>query len=97
MLWSNIQANILGKELRTLELQQEANSLGAAILAGIGLGIFSDFDTATKEFVKVKDVYKPSATEMKAYNEIYPIFSEVYDALVSVNSKLKSFDGRKSE
>ena len=97
VLWSNIQANILGKELRTLELQQEANSLGAAILAGIGLGIFSDFNTAAKEFIKVKDVYVPSAAETAVYNEIYPIFSEVYDALVPVNSKLKSFDGRKSE
>ena len=94
-LWSSIQANIMGKEIRTLELQQEANSLGAAILAGIGLGIFSDFNKAVKEFVKTSEVYKPNVEQMAVYNELYPIFTEVYDTLVPANTKLKSFDGRK--
>ena len=58
-VWSDIQANVMNKEFRTLEFQQEANSLGAAILAGIGLGIFPDFSKAIQEFIKVKNIYKP--------------------------------------
>lgn len=90
-VWGDIQANVMNREFRTLEFQQEANSLGAAILAGIGLKLFPDFCKAAKEFVKVKNIYKPDREKAQAYDRLYPVFLKLYQALAPINSELKKF------
>lgn len=61
-LWCQIKADMTGKEIAILE-NNETACLGSAILAGVGIGIFSDVKTICKKNVKIKKVYTPSGTD----------------------------------
>ncbi|NLC69163.1 MAG: hypothetical protein GX754_10390 [Clostridiaceae bacterium] len=79
-LWNQIKADITGKEIVTLE-NTETTSLGAAMLAGIGTGIFKDFHDACLKCVKVKDRYYPDAKNAAVYEEMYGKYKELYDSI----------------
>jgi xylulokinase len=66
---------------------EEATSMGAAIAAGIGVGMFKDF-SAIDKFLKIEEIIKPNMDVHKKYNEILPLFNEAYHALVVFFNKL---------
>ncbi len=72
-LWCQIKADMTGKDIAILE-NNETACLGSAILAGVGVGIFSDVATVCKNLVKIKKIYKPSGTD---YTECYKNFLDV--------------------
>jgi len=88
-LWCQIIADICGKPIARPLLTQEAGCLGAAISAGVGIGIFKDFMVA-EDLVKITDIVYPRAENHKRYNNIYPIFKEAYQALIPVFKQLTS-------
>lgn len=90
-VWQQILASVLNKNINILTGQQEANSMGAAIVAGVGLGVFSGFDQAVKNFINVKRVVRPKPEEVELYNKLYKIFQQSYDSITGVNSKLSNF------
>ena len=57
LLWRQILADIFGKELVTLRTS-EGSALGAALLAGVGAGIYGSVEQ-TAEAIQVKDRLKP--------------------------------------
>jgi len=90
-VWQQILASVLNKSINILTGQQEANSMGAAIVAGVGLGVFPGFDQAIKNFIDVQRVIKPRPEEAKLYQKLYKIFQKSYNSLMSVNSELSNF------
>ncbi len=69
-LWCQIKADMTEKEIAILE-NNETACLGSAILAGVGVGVFSDVKSICKTLVKIKMVYSPSGTD---YTECYKNF-----------------------
>lgn len=69
-LWCQIKADMTGKEIAILE-NKETACLGSALLAGVGVGIYSDIKTVCKNIVKIKKTYTPSG---KDYTECYNNF-----------------------
>jgi xylulokinase len=49
-LWCQIRADVLGKPLRRAAML-EAGVLGAALMAGVGIGVFSSLKEAVRSFV----------------------------------------------
>lgn len=88
-IWRRIQASVMNRKIRTLSAQQEANSLGAAIICGVGLGIFSDFERAVHDFIKSREIIEPSPAEVAVYDELYAVFLDLYQSLSPINSRLK--------
>lgn len=88
-VWRNIQANVMNRKICTLNAQQEANSLGAAIVCGVGLGIFPDFNNAVKDFVKVREIIEPEQKSAKRYDGYYEAFKELYKAVSPINTRIK--------
>ncbi len=66
-LWCQIKADMTGKRLITLE-NEETACLGAAILAGVGTGVYESVETAAQKAVAVKRIYEPSGED---YTECY--------------------------
>jgi xylulokinase len=95
-LWREIEASILNMPVSTFAAQQEANSLGAAIIAGVALGIFTDFGDAVSRFIKVQQTTKPKPENVAVYKQLFPLFNKTYDALVGVNSDLVDFKNGQS-
>lgn len=68
--WNQIKANITGVVYKE-PVETETSSLGAAILAGLGSGIFRDAEEAVNSMVKIKKVYTPNSSYKHIYDERY--------------------------
>jgi xylulokinase len=87
-LWREIEASVLNKKIITLTAQQEANSLGAAIIAGVALGVFESFERATAMFIKTRETTLPDKKMLSTYKKVFPLFNEAYSSLVALNNDL---------
>ncbi len=79
-LWCQIIANMTGLNVSTMSCSENA-SLGAAILAGVGTGIFRSIDHGCKLSIELKTVYKPDPDEFKLYGEVYGRYLKLYNSL----------------
>jgi len=77
-IWNQIKADVTGKPLM-VPLYKEATAFGAAILAGVGCGLFKSLDEAVERYVRMEKVYEPLHTEM--YQDGYSKFIELYERL----------------
>ncbi|WP_102345865.1 xylulokinase [Bacillus sp. Marseille-P3661] len=77
-LWLQIQADIFGTEIYTTNTIEQACT-GAAILAGVGIGIYSDFEEACKVVVKRNpNPIEPIFENVKKYEYFYEKYKNLY-------------------
>ncbi|MBA7520421.1 hypothetical protein ES705_12517 [subsurface metagenome] len=69
----------------TLE-NSEGGIVGAAILAGVGIGIYSNEATGAKQFTKIRDEFMPNREHAERYEYLFKLYKEIHDLLQ------KSFD-----
>jgi xylulokinase len=81
------KADMAGKPIEVPELD-EATPLGAAVLAGIGVGLYQDEQDAFERIHKGAIVYEPNADLRRNYAERFEIFQEIYPALADVHHRL---------
>jgi xylulokinase len=79
-LWRQILADVLGAELVTVNTTEGA-AYGAALLAGVGVGVWSGVDEACQATIRVNDHTVPQASAGQMYDTIYPIYQALYPAL----------------
>ncbi|MBI2939908.1 MAG: hypothetical protein HYY04_05665 [Chloroflexi bacterium] len=79
-----IRANILNRPILAMNVS-EAASLGAAILAGVGVGLYESHEAAAHRLAQVRHVYHPDpdvATQYRSrlatYEVVHPLIREVY-------------------
>jgi len=83
-IWLQIQADILEKEIVTTCCEEQA-CLGAAITAGVGIGLFNSIGEASKTLVHYSpDVTEPNSSRFDMYREQF----HKYQALYRQNKKL---------
>jgi len=76
-LTCQILADILGREIETVDNPQNAGAMGAAVLVAIGLGIKkSVVDTAS--LIKSNQVYKPNPDHKGTYDRYFDAFKALY-------------------
>jgi xylulokinase len=75
-----VTADVLGLPLETLRMHP-GSALGAAFVAGMGVGIFDDWDQIER-FVEVAGVIEPR--DHDAYERPYRTFRALYPALREV-------------
>lgn len=68
-VWMQIKADILNVDILSPEIT-EASAFGAAMLGGIGCGIFRNYEEAVSDGVKVRTVH-PDKERAEYYQEIY--------------------------
>ncbi len=77
-LWMQMYADVTGCRI-SIPASDTATTLGAAILAGVGIGMYHDFDEAVEETVKITRVQEPIAENYEKYKrslELYLSLSE---------------------
>lgn len=67
-----------------------ATGLGAAIAAGIGIGLFDSWAKA-KEIRNAHDTYAPETAAVDAYRVLQPVFESAYRNLEAINEALVVF------
>lgn len=76
-LWCQILADVLGLPVHVPRVK-ESTALGAAILAGIGVGLFDSIEAAVKEVVHIEETYYPNFDNQAVYNDLYTKWRKVY-------------------
>jgi len=70
-IWLRIKADITGRKVESMEINNEGGCLGAAILAGLGIGAFQNAAEAVERFVKVGRTYLPDSEMHRRYGKKY--------------------------
>lgn len=86
-VWMQMLADVLGVNVLKPNYIEEATSMGAAIAAGIGVGVFEDFN-AIHKFLKIEDTIVPNMEIHERYEQVMPVFNEAYFALLNVYESL---------
>ncbi|MCX6044091.1 MAG: xylulokinase [Chloroflexi bacterium] len=79
-LWRQILADLLGNELVTVNTDEGA-AYGAALLAGVGIGVWSDVDAACAHVLQITGTTKPDPARAAHYNTVYEQYQQLYPAL----------------
>lgn len=82
-----ITANMFG--LPAVRTQtNETSGIGGAMAIFVGMGVFEDFNQASQQMVRRKQVFQPDMQQHKIYQKIYQdIFMEIYDRLAPLYAK----------
>jgi xylulokinase len=78
--WLQIMADVWGVTVRRRDIVDEANSLGAAVTAGVGAGLIADFGVA-RELSSVTAVFEPNGGRHDAYAAAHERFLDAYARL----------------
>lgn len=76
-LTCQILADVLGREIETVEHPQNCGAVGAALVVAVGLGLLPDL-TAAGQLVPVKERYLPNPEHKAVYDRYFPIFKSLY-------------------
>lgn len=79
-LWTQIKADVTGREI-AVPASDTATTLGAAILAGVGVGVYPDVETAVERTVAVKRRYSPNPANREVYDKGYQSYLALYESL----------------
>ncbi|MCE5343920.1 MAG: autoinducer-2 kinase [Eubacteriales bacterium] len=85
-LWCQIVADVLGLPVK-VPVVKEATALGAAILAGYGIGIYPDIAQTANKLVKWEHTYQPNQENHKVYEAMYTPWREVYQAQLVLSDR----------
>jgi xylulokinase len=81
-LWNQIQADVYGRPVETLRVGESA-VLGAAILGGVGTGVFASIEEGVAAMVHVTDRLEPDPQRHRRYEDLYHAYVQTYEGLSS--------------
>src|SRR5437660_9040547 len=79
-LWRQIQADIYGREVKTVQAEEGA-AYGAALLAGVAAGAWPSVDAACDAVVRIASSIEPNSESMKLLDSQYEKFMKIYPAM----------------
>ncbi len=66
--------------MKTID-NKEGPALGVAILAGVGVGLFSSVPEACDSLIHDKSVQEPIRANSDVYDKYYPLYQKLYTDL----------------
>ena len=88
-LWRQIQADVFQSPVRTVSGSAEGGAYGAALVAGVGCGLWSDLSEAAGNS-KTESETLPNSSLKGLYDELYETYVSMYPALTGVFNRLSS-------
>ena len=86
--WRQIVADILGISMLVPRVTDA--SFGAALIAGVGIGVFADEGAAAEQCVSVIARHDPDSARRSMYEEMYGIYHDAALQLIQVNHRLSA-------
>lgn len=84
-LWRQIQADVYGQAVQTVTVDEGA-AYGAAILAGVGAGVWTSVDEACEALVQTAHITLPQSDVVGLMNQQYAGYRRIYPALRSLKA-----------
>ena len=85
-LWRQILADVLATEL-VITSSDEGPALGAALMAGVGAGMFRSLEEGCAAAVAVRERIEPEPSRKAIYNGAYELYRDLYPALKGTYAK----------
>jgi len=85
--WMQNKADIIGKPIEIPAVKEETPR-GAALISGIGIGVYKNEEEAYAATYKVGKVYEPDLNNNSLYNDYYKIFKKIYPGLNEINNQI---------
>lgn len=79
-IWTQIKADVTQRTVYVTD-SDEATTRGAAILAGVAMGVYPGFGEAVERLLTVKRRYRPQEGLTSVYGDRYEIYRRLYPAL----------------
>lgn len=83
LLWTQIKADVTGKTI-VVPASDTATTWGAAVLAGVGAGLFASYEEAVAGSVHHVRRHEPDPKNASVYSERYEIYRKLYPALKNI-------------
>jgi len=85
--WMQNKADVVGRPIEVPEIE-EATPLGAAILAGIGVGLYQDEQDAFDRVYKPGRVFEPDTKAHASYTQAFETYQRLYPALRAISHEV---------
>ncbi len=79
-LWTQIIADVTGHTIVTMR-SAESETLGTAILAGVGTGVYSSYEEARQRTLALDTEFAPRPALRPLYDDIFDLYTGLYDDL----------------
>jgi len=79
-LWMQTVADITGRKVVTTNQPTMAGTIGAAVCAFVGSGIFKDF-TEIDKIIIAKETFEPNQENEAIYNKLFANYKDIYKSL----------------
>ena len=79
-LWRQIQADVFGREVRVIDTE-DLSAVGAALIAGVGCGLFESFEAACEKVVQLGETVRPGEPEARAYAAAFARYERLYPTM----------------
>lgn len=79
-VWRQMLADLYRCPVKTV-CQEEGPALGAAILAGVGCGIYPDVETACGRLIEEQDLVEPDEGRALVYERYHRVYKRIYRSL----------------
>lgn len=89
-LWCQIFADVIGLPMVTTSVDDPA-SLGAAIIAGVGMNCFSSFEEGCGRYIKTQRAFEPSSMHHELYTTLFGQYRQLYQSLRTFNHSFPLF------
>ena len=80
ILWTQIKADVTGRKIK-VPTSDTATTLGACILAGVGVGVYDSFEQAAEETIVITREQQPDENAHEQYKKSMELYLELYDDL----------------
>ncbi|NLF01896.1 MAG: xylulokinase [Anaerolineales bacterium] len=87
--WNQLMADVYGLPVQRMAVLEEATSMGAAVIGGVGVGLYSDFSMA-EQMNEAAETFWPNPADRAVYARLAPIFESAYDGLLPVFDALSA-------
>jgi xylulokinase len=88
--WTQLKADVTGRSFRVPRLV-ESVALGAALLAGVGAGVFANSEAAVRSLQVESDCFEPDAATSTDYRRRYDaVYQRLYPALREVSAAIEA-------
>jgi xylulokinase len=80
--WSQIICDVFGKKISRPSVVDA--SYGSALLAGVGIGVFSNVVDAVNKCIKEDRIFEPNKAIHNKYKQLFKIYLDIHDKLKDI-------------
>lgn len=88
VLWTQIKADVTGKRIQ-VPTSDTATTLGAALLAGVGCGVYRDYEEAVGRTIHITRVQEPNPANREVYDRSMELYLQLYEDLKVTFSRFR--------